>query len=125
MDLEAEANRIYSTFPRDTRRDNLYSAVMGNEDFPFKDDFYDSDEGRYFALSITESLDNLSLSVIVNYISEKKGYNTEQKNTIYRVFIEEMKKIPGGYRVKSIKTRKTRKARKSRKARKARKSRKY
>ena len=100
MALEAEATRLYALLPRDKRND-LYNAVIGNPLFPFHDGPDTSHAGRYFLIATGDyraPVANDPLDNIINSIALNKGYTDDQKNDMYRVYIEEIDNITGGYK---------------------------
>ena len=91
------ADRLYTALPRPQRGD-LYRRIMSNPEFPFHDDLDDSAAGRWFGIATGNHeapASQLSLSKIIDKVSENQHYSEEQKEGMFKVYVEEIEKING------------------------------
>lgn len=95
MDIVTEAINMYENLPR-SKRNKLYTAVMNNPEFPFRDDPDDSYAGRWFIIATGDYEAPASrdkLDKIVNLICKEMKYNSQEKNKMYTIYIKEIHEI--------------------------------
>jgi hypothetical protein len=97
MSLRNIGDRLYTVLPR-SRRGVLYRRIMSNPEFPFHDDANDSAAGRWFVVATGNHeapAAQLSLSKIIDEVSRHMNYTEEQKEVMFKVYVEEIEKING------------------------------